>query len=61
MPKFEQDDHKKLLNDCSLILEHSLVKHNYIYFWSIDTIFSILTKNALQIFKLEKRFKIKFF
>ena len=56
MPKFEQDDQKKLLDGCCITLEFFLVKHNYIFFWSADTIFSNLTKNALKIFKLEKKF-----
>ena len=53
-PKFEQDVQKELLNGCSSTLEFFLVKYIYILFWSADNIFSILTKNALQIFKLEK-------
>ena len=57
MPKFEQDDQKELLDGCCTTLEFFLVKHIHIYFWSDDTIFSKLTKNALKIFKLEKSFK----
>ena len=57
MPKFEQDDQKKLLDGCSTTLEFFLVKSTFIFlFWSADTIFSNLTKNALKIFKLEKKF-----
>ena len=54
MPKFEQADQKTLLHGCSTTLEFSLVQHIYIYFWSIDTVFSNLTKNALKFSELEK-------
>ena len=56
MPKFEQDDQKKLLDGCCTTLEFFLVKHIYIFFLSADIIFSKLTKNALKIFKLERKF-----
>ena len=54
MPKFKQDNQKKLLNGCSSTLEFFLEKHIYIFFWSDDTMFSSLIENALKIFKLEK-------
>ena len=38
-----------------------LIKILIFLFWSADTIFITLTKNALKIFKLEKMFKIIFF
>ena len=61
MPKFEQDDQKRLLDGCSSTLEFFFVKNIYVFFSSIDTIFNNLTKNALNNFKLEKKFKIKIF
>ena len=61
MSKFEQDIQKKLLNGCRSTFEFFLLMHIDILFWSIDTIFGNLTKNALKFFKLEKRFQINFF
>ena len=57
MPKFEQDDQKKLLDGCCTTLEFFLVMHIYIFVLvNADNIFSNLTKNALKNFKLEKKF-----
>ena len=47
---------KILLDGCSSTLENFLVKHIYILFWSVDTISSILTKNALKKILMEKKF-----
>ena len=55
MPKFEQNDQKKLLDGCRTTLEFFLVKHIYIFVLVADTIFNNLTKNALKIFKLVKK------
>ena len=55
MPKFEQDDQKKLLDGCSTTLEFFLVKHIFILLWLDDNSFSNLTENTLRIIKLEKK------
>ena len=55
MPKFDLDNQNKLLDGCSSTLEFFLVKHIYIFFLvTVNIIFSTLTKNALEISKLEK-------
>ena len=55
MPKFEQDNQKKLLDGCSSTLGIFLVKKVILLFWLDDIIFNTLTKNALKNFKLEKK------
>ena len=54
MPKFEQDNHPKLVDGCCTSFEFLLRKHISILFGSTDTLCRNLTKNALLIFKLDK-------